>query len=291
MKQISNQDLEEYKKTKYTEDYEDPEDPNEPDKVEEEYKQLYIKNFKKSNDEALKIFSDIQLRLKILTKASFKSIFKEKTEDDEDELVIDIAINKDKLNLNYEKCIDLIDGSFSFIISFGPFGPFSLAISFIVSAKAGICLELGIDLNWEKKEYSFSIDINGKLIPSLSLDFGVYYPSPFSTFRMSLNLGINGILVSITAGVKLNLFLKGSKYEIDLYYEFKAYEISFYVLFRIEFEIKLFSIKISFSIKIEIFKKVIIGLKYKYEKKRFYKYFENQEFKKLRETEKGWIFI
>ena len=102
--------------------------------------------------------------------------------------------------------------------------------------KQVFCLELDFDLNWDEKKYCFYIDINGKIVPSLTLDFGVYFPSPFDPIRISLNLGIHGVLTSITAGIKLNLFMgdKDHKFEMDYYYLYKAYEFYFYILFRLK---------------------------------------------------------
>ena len=169
----------------------------------------------------------------------------------------------------------------SFTIPFGPIGPFYLALSFIVSAEAQICIELGFDCNWGDNEYSFDIDVSGKLKPSLSLDFGVYYPSPFSPVRMSLNLGFEGTLTAINAGMKLNLLLKGSKYKIDLYYEFTVFEISFYILLKFELEIKLVMVTINYSFKFEIYAKTFFGLSFEKHLEKYYKYWKNKEIKEL----------
>ena len=186
-------------------------------------------------------------------------------------------------------CIDLLGAKFSFMIVFGPLGPIYLGASFIVSVEAGICYELGFDLDWDKNEYCFYIDINGKIVPSLTLDFGVYFPSPFDPIRISLNLGIHGVLTSITAGIKLSLFMgdKDEKFEIDYYYLYKAYEFSFYVSFRFEVEIKLGIFKINFSFQFYIYQALLCGLKYEKHLKRYYKYSNTEEMKNLRKTEKG----
>ena len=177
------------------------------------------------------------------------------------------------------------------MITFGPIGPFYLAASFIVSVDSSICIDLGINLNWKEKGkeyYYFYIDINGKIEPSLTLDLGVYFPSPFDPIRMSLNFGIHGILTSITAGIKLSLFMGENKFEIDYYYVFKAYEFSFYILLRFEMEINLKFFKINLTFQFYIFNKIFAGRKYEKHLLRYYKYFHS-EMKELRTIKNGWI--
>ena len=306
MKQISKQELEEYNSRKLEtrekiKDYKEVDDPNSPDfKNKDLDKAYYEKKFTNSKDEPIILFKDVQLNLKVIMKGEFESIFKKEKKDenannnnkkdkDKFELGAGVALSKKEMKMHIGKCITLLGAKFSFMIVFGPLGPFYLGASFIVSVEASICLELGFDLNWDKKEYCFYIDINGKIVPSLTLDFGVYFPSPFDPLRCSLNLGIHGILTSITAGVKLSLFMgnKNQNFEIDHYYIYKAYEFSFYVLFRIEAEINLGIFKFKFSFQFYIYQALLGGLKYEKHVKRTYKYSNAKEIKDLYKTEKG----
>ena len=146
------------------------------------------------------------------------------------------------------------------------------AISIIPAVKSEICVGLGpyFDIK-NKSENSFDIDISGGASVSITLDFGVYFPSLKSPVRLSFNVGLVGILGSGKVGVKLSLYYK-SKFKIDLYYEFKAFELSFYVKFTLTFQIKIMGKDISFSFSFYIFNKVLGGLKNERHNERIYNY-------------------
>ena len=148
------------------------------------------------------------------------------------------------------------------------------AISIIPAVKFEICVGCGgfFDLK-NKSESSFDIEASGGASVSVTLDFGVYFPSLDSPIRLSFNVGLVGILGSGKAGVKLSL-LK-SQFKLDLYYEFKAFELSFYVMFTLTFQFKIMKMEISFSFSFYIFNKVLGGLKNERHNVKIYTYNSN----------------
>ena len=147
-----------------------------------------------------------------------------------------------------------------------------MAISIILSFDAGICINLGFELNWDKKEYSFYIDAFGKAEPSITIDFGIYYKFAEAPVRMSLNIGMTGVIVSGKAGIRLDLYLADDKFQIDIYSEFKPFEFSFYIMFRLDVEINLGFMNYCFSFQFYIFKKAFFGLTWDNHIKKKYKY-------------------
>ena len=176
-------------------------------------------------------------------------------------------------NMMVNFCFNLIKlklPNFVFPIKLLPY--LECAISIIPAVKSEICVGLGpyFDIK-NKNENSFDIDISGGASVSVTLDFGVYFPSLKSPVRLSFNVGLVGILGSGKVGVKLSLYYK-SKFKIDLYYEFKAFELSFYVKFTLTFQIKIMGKDISFSFSFYIFNKVLGGLKNERHNERIYNY-------------------
>ena len=123
--------------------------------------------------------------------------------------------------------------------------------------EAGVCIELGTDLNWKEKEYTFYIDVYGMAEASASFEVGVYVPSLYSPIQVSISLGIKGVLGSGRTGIKLSLFIGQERYDTKIYFEFEAFRYSFYILFRFIIDLKIYN----FSFEFYIFNKAFAGLK------------------------------
>ena len=190
-------------------------------------------------------------------------------------------------NLGGGFCLNLL--SLKKYIPLGSFtlGVFDLEILTILSLDAGICIELGFNLNWEEKKYTFFIDTYGKLEPSLSIDFGIYYKFKKAPIRISLNFGLKGIIISARAGMKLSLYMGKDKFQIDYYVIFKPIELSFYILFRFVIEIEITEkFKFSFSFEFYIFNKIFFTRKFVIRKIMKYKYNRKLISKKFK---KNWL--
>ena len=124
--------------------------------------------------------------------------------------------------------------------------------------EAGICLEMGFDINWNIKKYSFYIDAYGEAEASVSLEVGAYVPSVLSPIQVSLSLGIKGILGSGRSGIKLSLFIGECRYDTKVYFELNALIFSFYILFRFSADLKIYK----FSFEFYILNKLLTGLKF-----------------------------
>ena len=165
-----------------------------------------------------------------------------------------------------------------------------MAFTIIPVIEAGVCLSLGFDGKYEKEmdDCSLYIDVYGKFEVSIALDLGAYFPSSINPIRVSLNLGIKGIIGSGKAGIQLKFYLKHNKYSIDLYYVFKAIQFNFYLMLK-------FSIKydpfINFDFNVEIVNYLIFGLKYEYHKIKNYNYNSTYIGSKKKETKKNFRFF
>ena len=124
--------------------------------------------------------------------------------------------------------------------------------------EAGICLELGFDIDWNKNEYSFYIDIYGKAEAGVTLEVGRFVPSAYSPIQVSLSLGIKGVLGSGKAGIKLSLFMGINRYDTKVYFEANALMLSFYILARFSFDVKIYKLSFEFY----IINKLLLGLKF-----------------------------
>ena len=135
-----------------------------------------------------------------------------------------------------------------------------IELAFVIKpvVEVGICFELGFDLNWDKREYSFYIDVYGKAEVSVYLEVGAYVPSVYSPIQTSLSLGLKGVLGSGKAGIKLDLFFNKSRYATTLYAEFNALMLSFYILFRFVADFEVCEINFEFY----IINKLLFGLKF-----------------------------
>ena len=157
----------------------------------------------------------------------------------------------------------------NFCINFNPYiKPYNysfftgsyIELAFVIrpNLEAGICLEMGFDLNWNIKKYSFYIDAYGKAEASVSLEVGAYVPSVLSPIQVSLSLGIKGILGSGRAGIKLSLFIGECRYDTKIYFELNAFVFSFYILFRFSADLKFYKISFEFY----ILNKLLAGYKF-----------------------------
>ena len=193
--------------------------------------------------------------------------------------------DKKSCNLMLKFCFKLFElklKKFIFPITLLPY--LDCAISIIPSVNSEICAGLGPKTNSEKEEEnSFDIEISGSTSVSVTVDFGVYFPSYNSPIRLSLNIGLVGILGSAEVGVVLSLNFKDT-FSIDLYYEFKAFEFSFYVMFQYTFALKFGTFEINFSFGFDIFRKLFGGFKYAHHNKRQYKYKKSKMVEHIRTT-------
>ena len=199
------------------------------------------------------------------------------------------SCNENSCNLMVNFCFNLFDLTLDdkFIFPFKLLPYIECAFSIIPTIKSEICVGIGpnFDLHDSDKN-SFDIDISGGATVGVTVDFGVYVPSINNPIRLSLNIGLIGILGSGRSGVKLSLYYK-DKFGIDLYYEFKAFELSFYVMFTLTFQIKAL-VEINFSFSFYIFQKLFGSFKYEYHKERIYKYAKSKFLEeKISKTKNG----
>ena len=145
--------------------------------------------------------------------------------------------------------------SYNYTLPLGSF--YDIAFVIKPAIEAGVCIELGTDLNWREKEYSFYIDIYGMAEASVSLEVGVYVPSLYDPIQASISLGIKGVLGSGRAGIRLSLFIGQERYDTKIYFELEAFRYSFYILFKFLIDLKI----TNFSFEFYIFNKAFAGLK------------------------------
>ena len=88
-----------------------------------------------------------------------------------------------------------------------------------------------------KDRVGLSLDMHIRGQVGINLDVGIYVPKGQSPVQMSVSCGINGILVSGRAGIKISFYLVEEIYETDLYYMLSAFSFSFYVKFNIRFKV------------------------------------------------------
>ena len=144
---------------------------------------------------------------------------------------------------------------YNYTISLGSF--YEIAFVIKPAIEAGICLELGTDLNWDDGEFTFYIDVYGMGEASLSFEVGAYFPSVRSPIQVSISLGIKGVLGAGKAGIKLSLFLGKDRFDTKIYFELESCRYSFYILFKFIVDLKI----TSFSFEFYIFNKAFAGLK------------------------------
>ena len=163
------------------------------------------------------------------------------------------------LNIGINLCKTLSPKSVK-AINFTFFSCSFIELAFVIKpvVEIGICFELGFDLNWDKREYSFYIDVYGKAEVSVYLEVGAYVPSVYSPIQTSLSLGLKGVLGSGKAGIKLVLFFNKSRYAYTIYLEVNALMLSFYILFRFVADFKIYKINFEFY----IINKLLFGLKF-----------------------------
>jgi hypothetical protein len=202
-----------------------------------------------------------------------ESVFKNFKKEFKVDINVGSVCTLESCNLMINFCFKLFNlklEKFIFPIKLLPY--LECAISIIPAVKSEICIGVGPNFDLKNSsENTFDVDISGGASVSVTLDFGVYFPSLDSPVILSLNVGLVGILGSGKAGVKLSLYYK-SKFKIDLYYEFKAFELSFYVMFTLTFQLNIMGADINFSFSFYIFNKVLGGLKNERHKERIYNY-------------------
>ena len=169
---------------------------------------------------------------------------------------------------------------YNYTFHLGSFYEIAIVIKPVI--EAGICLELGTDIKWNEKEYSFYIDVYGMAETSLSLEFGVYVPTVRSPIQVSISLGIKGVLGSGKVGIKLSLFFGEERYDTKIYFELEACRYSFYILFKFSVDLKI----TSFSFEFYIFNKAFAGLKLEFHTTTIRKY----NSKRIKTLEGGTLF-
>ena len=248
-------------------------------------KQSIFSTIKKGESRFKKVKDHFLSNFNKKIEVNIESVFKEFKVD----MSVGGTCTTDSCNVMINFCFTLLDlkfdDNFVFPIKLLPY--LECAISIIPAIKSDICVGLGPNFNFETSdENSFDIDISGGASVSVTIDFGVYFPSLTSPVRLSFNVGLVGVLGAGRAGVKLSLYFK-NKFMIDLYYEFKACELSFYVMFTLTFELKIMNQKISFSFSFYIFQKTFGAFKYEFHKERIYYYKKSKLAEKNRITTKN----
>ena len=300
LKYLSEDDMKEYnlriikeKNNKDDEDEDDPDDPNDIRDLEKlkiyfelaiETSTIIIQNYESTliyNEQTIMASWEVGILNRDENGRIWSSIF---TDEELDlDLETSISMTKDKMAIAIGTCFDLFKLKFNNFFTF----PFQLCsflefvIAIIPSVKISVCFNGGFDLNWKKGNYSFFIDVKGKAEASLTLDLGLYLPSSYSPFSISVNVGIHGIIGSGEAGIKLSLYLNSNAFTVDTYFTLKAFVFSFYVMFKITIKISFFKFSYSFY----IFNKEFASLvNYEYHIKRGYKY-NREEIPELCENE------
>ena len=87
----------------------------------------------------------------------------------------------------------------------------------------------------DKIGLSLDMHIRGEV--GINLEVGIYIPKGKAHLQISVSCGINGILVSGKAGIKISFYLIEEKYETDLYFSLNAFSFTFYVKFKISINV------------------------------------------------------
>ena len=145
-----------------------------------------------------------------------------------------------------------------------------IELAFVIkpTIEVGACLDVGTEINWNDKEYSFYFDLYAMAEISVSLEIGAYVPSLYSPIQISLSLGLKGVLGAGKAGIKLSLYIGENKYAYKLYFEFEAFTLIFYILIKFEIQLKI----ISFSFEFYIFNHKFLGIFLETHKTTIHKY-------------------
>ena len=247
---------------------------------EKEYKEYKSNKLRQLSIEDLKqLFKDIYESVKKKAEHQFQELtekLNKKKDEIEVELETSISIESTFFkikNINYGENLCLNIFSFDYTLPF-PFslGYFQLVIIIEVSVDVSICIDLGVNIDFKKSEYSFYIDAYGKFEPALKFDIGIYYKDYRAPVYMSLNVGLKGVISSVRAGIKLDLYLTEEKFETDIYFIYKPFEFTFYIKMGIYIEIKLSFFKLSFAFEFYIYQTDFFSLKYEIHRLRGYKY-------------------
>ena len=118
----------------------------------------------------------------------------------------------------------------------------------LLSLKITPFISLGNHLDTKmlyKEKIGLSLDMHVRGEVGINLDVGIYIPKGKAPLQMSISCGINGILVSGRAGIKISFYLIDEKYETDLYFSLNAFSFIFYVKFEIS--IKVWRIKYNYE--------------------------------------------
>ena len=302
MKYLSEQEIKEYKLRLLDKEKEDDEDKNEfpdiPNNLDAEqgksydFASLYEPIYRKCQDilEKLGVHFDKKLEVKsnwfkehtVFNRDEegniWKSVFTEK--DFEMEVNIGVIMDKNKTSISIGACIDLFHLNFThnyFTFTF-PFASWiKLVLAIIPSLNIELCFNTGFIINWNAGEYLYFIDICGKAEVGLTLDLGLYIPSPKSIVSISINIGLHGVIGSGAVGVKLLLYINKDKFIVDTYFQIVAFQFTFYILFRLTINIdkrllKIFKIeKLTYEFIIYSYKFASL-INYEYHIKRGYTY-------------------
>ena len=164
----------------------------------------------------------------------WKSVFTD--EDFEIGVNIGIVMDKNKTSISLNSCIDIAKLNINknkFVFPFPLLSWLEFVIAIIPSVNIKTCLNLGLYINWESKQFTSFIDISGKAEVGITLDFGLYIPKQDFFISISVNIGIHGILGSGAVGVKLILYLNKNLFIVDTYFQIIALQFTFYILLRI----------------------------------------------------------
>ena len=251
--------MENYGDDKSKDDFNGPEgSADNQDKIQKQNEEVFKKYFSNTQEETKQ-----NLNEKVKVKSSLEE-FNEFFDEHDLELSGSISIDSE-----FFKNIKGINIGLSLCKTFGPdiesisislFRFYFIELAFVIEPEieAGICIELGFDLNLNEKEYSFYIDAYGKAEASVSVEVGVYVPSSLSSIKVGLSLGLKGVLGSGRAGIKLSLFFNRNRYDTTVYFEANAFMLSFYIRFKFSIDYKIYS----FTYEFYIIDKILFGLKF-----------------------------
>ena len=196
------------------------------------------------------------------------------------EVNIGIVMDKNKTSISMGACIDLFHLNFThhyFTFTLPCVSWIKLVLAIIPSLNINLCFNTGFIINWNAGEYLYFIDICGKAEVGLTLDLGLYIPSPNSIVSVSINIGLHGVIGSGDVGVKLLLYLNKDQFIVDTYFQIVAFQFNFYILFRltVNFDtpiLKIFKIeKLTYEFIIYSYKFASL-IDYEYHIKRGYTY-------------------
>ena len=156
---------------------------------------------------------------------------------------------KDKLNKgkSYHK---------NFSIPFPAIPYFEIVLKF--KAYAGLGLDISFDTNLTDFKTTLSFDVFVEAKVQLGIEGGFYIPSRKSPVNICFVVGLDGIIGHGRAGIKLDFSIFEGKFELDVYFIFKALVFDFYFKIGISIKIEFFKFEYSFYIiKIRLFGIVI----------------------------------